>query len=437
MAARCRGFASSLHPYCSQESVSSPEVRMFIFWVSAPETQRGNLEIALFHETSSTTMRLASYFPRTALRSGEKGSPARPAGGTSLRPRQARLDLGAGRRIGAFARAGDRRGGRREGEPAGKARLAGPGGAGAKRAVRVHGGDQSRHETVAGADRVDHRDLRRARLDAARAEIGGRAAGAARDDGEKRSAPRPVGDRGFRIAIGIEPKQIFVARLDEARERELALDQSDHFRAIRRHQRPDVWIEAGRGGLARFAQRGDDSLAVARVQSRDRADMQMAGAGRPLRWKGPGPVERRRIEIEGIARAGLGGAAHDESERRRLGNALDEGEVDSGLGERGGESLAIGVFGQARDESGRRAEAAEADRDIVRRAAKHHVIGAFPDAVGNEIDQRLAGNEYHAPCPSRLFPPPRTGGGGPCEAWRRGATASQDNPQPPRPPPPR
>src|SRR5579872_7146509 len=68
MAARCRGFASSLHPYCSQESVSSPEVRMFIFWVSAPETQRGNLEIVLFHETSSTTMRLASHFPRTALR---------------------------------------------------------------------------------------------------------------------------------------------------------------------------------------------------------------------------------------------------------------------------------------------------------------------------------------------------------------------------------
>src|SRR5579872_36081 len=31
MAARCRGFASSLHPYCSQEFVSSPKVRMFIF----------------------------------------------------------------------------------------------------------------------------------------------------------------------------------------------------------------------------------------------------------------------------------------------------------------------------------------------------------------------------------------------------------------------
>src|SRR5579872_1126940 len=80
MAARCRGFASSLHPYCSQESVSSPEVRMFIFWVSAPETQRGNLEIALFHETSSTTMRLASYFPRRALRKAGRRWPreARP-----------------------------------------------------------------------------------------------------------------------------------------------------------------------------------------------------------------------------------------------------------------------------------------------------------------------------------------------------------------------
>src|SRR5579872_3357905 len=82
MAARCRGFASSLHPYCSEEFVSSPEVRMFIFCVSAPETQRGNLEIALFHETSSTTMDSPLTFPgQPCVSRGEGGAKRRMRGG--------------------------------------------------------------------------------------------------------------------------------------------------------------------------------------------------------------------------------------------------------------------------------------------------------------------------------------------------------------------
>jgi len=47
------------------------------------------------------------------------------------------------------------------------------------------------------------------------------------------------------------------------------------------------------------------------------------------------------------------------------------------------------------DIGGRAAQTREADGDIVRRAAEHRVIGAGLDGVGNEIDERFAGNENH------------------------------------------
>ena len=69
--------------------------------------------------------------------------------------------------------------------------------------------------------------------------------------------------------------------------------------------------------------------------------------------------------------------------------------VDPVRGESAGERFAIPVRRKARDESRRRAKPSQPDRDVVGRAAEDGVIGVRLDRIGDEIDQRLAGDQDH------------------------------------------
>ena len=100
--------------------------------------------------------------------------------------------------------------------------------------------------------------------------------------------------------------------------------------------------------------------------------------------------------IKGIARSGLRGAAHDESEHRRPGVARDQTQIHAVAREGGRETFTVRIRGKSRDESRRRAEAGEADRDVEGRAAQHRVVPIFGRGVRNEVDQSLARNQDHA-----------------------------------------
>ena len=206
---------------------------------------------------------------------------------------------------------------------------------------------------------------------------------------------RPGGKGVLDWASGIEPLEIFPACLDNMRERDLTFDEDCRRVAVRGHERPDIGIEADRRARARRRERGDDRLPVARVDCGDRADMQMASALRPFGRERPWAVESGRIEVERVARSRLGGAAHDEGERGRPRVARDEAKIDAVLGERRGERFAIPVSGNARDESRFRPEPGQADRHVIGRTAQYRVVGVGPDRIGDEVDERLAGNQDH------------------------------------------
>ena len=234
------------------------------------------------------------------------------------------------RRIGALARAGDRRGRDGEGEPRLEPLDARPRGAPAPSAPSRSIAASSEDMKLSPAPTVSTTST-----------LG--AATLVRRPPRKATAPRSPSvatqklgpSRAHRLSVssigaaGIEPFEVLLARLDDAGERNLPLDQRDHAVAIRRHQRADVRVVARRRPLARQAQRRDDALAVARIDGGDRADMQMPGALGPGRRERPAAVERGRVEIKGIARSRLRGAAHDEGERRRPGVARDQAEIDA------------------------------------------------------------------------------------------------------------
>ena len=123
--------------------------------------------------------------------------------------------------------------------------------------------------------------------------------------------------------------------------------------------------------------------------------MQMLRALRPFLREGPRTVVSGAVEVERIARAGLGGAAHDESERGRAEVAGDKAEIHAVRGERCGERFAVAVGGNARNESGLRAQPGEADRDVIGRSSQHRIVGVGLDRIGDEVDQRLAGDQNH------------------------------------------
>ena len=127
--------------------------------------------------------------------------------------------------------------------------------------------------------------------------------------------------------------------------------------------------------------------------------MQVTGAFGPLGRKGPRAVEGGRVEVERIARTGLGGAAHHEGERGRAYVARDETQIDAVFGQRTGKRLAVAIGRNARDERRLRAEPRKPDRDIVGRAAERYVVGVRLDRIGDEIDQRFPGDKDH------VFPP--------------------------------
>ena len=79
-------------------------------------------------------------------------------------------------------------------------------------------------------------------------------------------------------APGIEPFEVFLARLDQRREFYVAFGHGDNRRAFWRHQGADVGVEADRRASLRALQGGDDGLVVARFHGGERADVQMVRA---------------------------------------------------------------------------------------------------------------------------------------------------------------
>ncbi len=213
-------------------------------------------------------------------------------------------------------------------------------------------------------------------------------------DTKSRARLCPGGEALLKAAARVKPFEILLAPLDDVSLRHVAFDQRSDRLAVRGDERPDIGIEAHGGARGRKPNRFDHRLSVA-FHSGEGSDVQVSRRIRPFGRKRPRPVVSCSVEVEGIAGAGLGGPAHDEGERRRAHVARDEAQVDPIRREGGGERFAIRVRGKARDEGGRRAKPSQPNRDVVGRAAQDGVIGIGLDRVGDEVDQRLAGDHDH------------------------------------------
>src|SRR5271166_6255959 len=255
-----------------------------------------------------------------------------------------RLDFGARRRVRPLAGAGDRGSAGGEAQPLLDRGAVGGGRAVAERGIAIHGRKQRGHEAVAGAHGVDDLDAPRGDRDSLAAEYSQCAALAERRDAEARSDLRPGGEAVLDRPAGIEPQKVLLARLDDVGERRLPLDQRSDGLAVRRDERSYVRIVADGRMRTRRRERLDDAFAMPRIDGGNRADMQVAAGRRPDRGKRPWAVERGRIEVERIARSGLGGAAHDEGERRGPLVAQDEPKVDAVLRQAGGQRLSVSVL---------------------------------------------------------------------------------------------
>ena len=166
----------------------------------------------------------------------------------------------------------------------------------AERPVAVHGRKQRRHEAVARPDGVDDVDFRRRDRDPLAAEHGERPLVAKRRDRVTRPEPRPGAEALFDGPAGVEPLEVLLARLDDMGERGLPLGEARDRLAIRRHQGAGVRIVAHRRMRARGGHRGEDPLAVPRVERRNRADMQVRPpppAMRPETARGRRTTSRR------------------------------------------------------------------------------------------------------------------------------------------------
>src|SRR5258708_5065814 len=131
------------------------------------------------------------------------------------------------------------------------------------------------------------------------------------------------------------------------------------------------------------------------IDGGNRAKMQVTGAFWPFGWERPSAVVGCRIDVERIARSGLGGAAHDEGEHCRARVTGDVAKIDAVFSQGGRKRLAVAVRGKSGNKSRWRAKPAQPDCDIVGRAAEKGVVNAQFDGIGNEIDQRLTGDQDH------------------------------------------
>ena len=220
--------------------------------------------------------------------------------------------------------------------------------------------------------------------------------------------------------------KVLFARLDDVRQRRLALDQRGRpFRGSGVTKGPDVRIVADGRVRARRPEAprrpGLPCLGSTAGESSRRGDAGPA-VGPDLRER-PGPSNEVRVEVEGVAGAGLGGAAHDEGQawsaaRSRRTNP----EVDAVVRETRLPAPRRCRPGEMRDTNARPANQVERkpDRDVVRRSAEHGVVGVRLPRIGNEVDQRFAGNEYHEILrPLNGLLRQRIGGPGRCIEFRR------------------
>ena len=137
-------------------------------------------------------------------------------------------------------------------------------GAGASAPGAVAWRGQRGHETVAGTDGVDDLDARRGDLHTFFVEHRERAEFAERHDTKFWAGLRPGGKSVLDWPSGIEPLEIFLACLNQMRERNLAFDEDCRRVVVWDYERTDIGIEADRPRRARARRResGNDRLPV-------------------------------------------------------------------------------------------------------------------------------------------------------------------------------
>src|SRR6185312_146932 len=101
-----------------------------------------------------------------------------------------------------------------------------------------------------------------------------RAALASGRDAEARAGLGPGGEALLDRSTGIEPFEVFLARLDEARQRNLALDHLDDRLAVGSDERADIGIEAD-GRVRRSEPQRRDHRGPMPLDRSERADMEV------------------------------------------------------------------------------------------------------------------------------------------------------------------